>query len=113
WFYKWRHGDASPRRARRGRVKAEGRGVVWGHGGKRGGPEVAPGVQNARRAGSGENAAGPKRGRGPGARREKKGKGTTRAGEGRVAGTGPGRAQVRRAGDQPPVVWRRHRDHHR
>ena len=40
WFYKWRRGDLSPRRARRERLKAEVRRLFEVHKGKRGSPMI-------------------------------------------------------------------------
>ena len=47
------------------------------------------------------------------AARREEAQGDDPAGQGPVAGTGPGQAQVRRGRDQPPLVRRRHRDRHR
>ena len=47
WFYKWRHGDRSPRRARRERLKAEVRRLFEVHEGKRGSPVIIADLNDA------------------------------------------------------------------
>ena len=47
WFYKWRHGDAAPRRARRERLKAEIRRLFEAHQGKRGSPMITADLKDA------------------------------------------------------------------
>ena len=47
WFYKWRHGDGSPRRARRERLKAEVRRLFELHEGKRGSPMLTADLKDA------------------------------------------------------------------
>ena len=40
WFYKWRHGDASPRRARRGQLRIAIRRLFAAHKGRYGSPRI-------------------------------------------------------------------------
>ena len=47
WFYKWKDGDRSPRRARRERLKAEVRRLFEEHKGKRGSPVITADLQEA------------------------------------------------------------------
>jgi putative transposase len=83
WFYKWRHGDASPRRARRERLKAEVRRLFELHEGKRGSPMLTADLQDAGWTVSENTVAGLMREMGLAARRKKKRRGTTRPGRGR------------------------------
>ena len=47
WFYKWKDGDRSARRARRERLKAEVRRLFEAHKGKRGSPMIAADLRDA------------------------------------------------------------------
>src|ERR1700746_2684249 len=47
WFYTWRRGDVSPRRARRERLHGGGRRVFQAHKGERGSPMIAAGLHDA------------------------------------------------------------------
>jgi putative transposase len=47
WFYQWKDGDRSPRRARRERLKAEVRRLFEEHKGKRGSPMITADLQEA------------------------------------------------------------------
>ena len=47
WFYKWRRGDVSPRRARRERLKAEVARLFEAHKGKRGSPMITADLRDA------------------------------------------------------------------
>ena len=113
WFYKWRHGDPSARHARREQLADRDRAVVrrpqWplrlaaDHcGSARGG---LGGECEHRRSDHGRARV-----TGPGAPAATA---DHPAGSGSVAGSGPGQPAVRSVGDQPEVVRRRHRDHHR
>jgi putative transposase len=47
WFYKWRHGDASPRRARREQLAIEIRRLFAAHRGRYGSPRITKDLQEA------------------------------------------------------------------
>ena len=47
WFYKWRDGDASPRRARRAQLAAEVRRLFAAHRGRYGSPRITAGLREA------------------------------------------------------------------
>ncbi len=83
WFYKWRHGDASPRRARRERLKAEVRRLFEAHKGKRGSPMITADLHDLGWRVSKNTVAAVMAGLGLAARPKKKRKGTTRPGKGR------------------------------
>jgi transposase InsO family protein len=83
WFYKWRHGDRSPRRARRERLKAEVRRLFEEHKGKRGSPMITADLKEAGWKVSKNTVAALMAGMGLAARPKKKRKGTTRPGAGR------------------------------
>ena len=113
WYYKWRDGDPSPRRARRAALAAQVARLFAAHHGRYGSPRITAELRAAgwrvsentvaaadARAGS----AGPAAAAAPAHHPPRRGP---------VAGTGPGRAPVRRRRAQPPLVRRRHRDRHR
>ncbi len=83
WFYKWREGDASPRRARRDRLKAEVRRLFAGHKGKRGSPMITADLREAGWRVSENTVAAVMAEMGLAARPKKKRKGATRPGKGR------------------------------
>jgi len=83
WFYKWRHGDRSPRRARRERLKAEVRRLFEAHRGKRGSPMITADLQDAGWRVSKNTVAALMAGMGLAARAKNRRKGTTRPGKGR------------------------------
>ena len=83
WFYKWRHGDASPRRARRERLKAEIARLFAEHKGKRGSPMITADLHDLGWRVSKNTVAAVMAGLGLAARPKKKRKGTTRPGKGR------------------------------
>ena len=84
WFYKWRHGDRSPRRARREKLKAEIARLFRGHEGKRGSPMITADLHDLGWRVSKNTVAGLMREMGLAARPGRKGrKGTTRPGKGR------------------------------
>ena len=83
WFYKWRRGDASPRRARRDRLKAEVRRLFTGHKGKRGSPMITADLHDAGWRVSKNTVAGLMAEMGLAARPKKRRKGATRPGKGR------------------------------
>ena len=83
WFYKWRHGDGSPRRARRERLKAEIGRLFEAHQGKRGSPMITADLTDAGWTVSKNTVAGLMREQGLVARRKHRRKGTTRPGKGR------------------------------
>ena len=113
WFYKWRRGDASPRRARRDRLKAEVRRLFTGHKGKGGSPMITADLHDAGWRVSKNTVAGLMAEMGLAARPKKRRKGRHPAGQGSVAGAGPGPAGLPGAGDQRQVVRRRDGDPHR
>ena len=47
WFYKWRDGDASPRRARRAQLTAEIRRLFAAHRGRYGSPRITADLREA------------------------------------------------------------------
>jgi putative transposase len=83
WFYKWKDGDRSPRRARRERLKAEVRRLFEAHKGKRGSPMITADLHDAGWRVSKNTVAALMAEMGLAARARKKRKGTTRPGKGR------------------------------
>jgi putative transposase len=83
WFYKWKDGDRSPRRARRERLKAEVRRLFEAHKGKRGSPMIAADLRDAGWKVSKNTVAALMAGMGLAARPKRRRKGTTRPGKGR------------------------------
>jgi putative transposase len=83
WFYKWRHGDRSPRRARRERLKAEVRRLFEEHKGKRGSPMITADLREAGWRVSKNTVAALMAEMGLAARPKRRRKGTTRPGKGR------------------------------
>jgi putative transposase len=83
WFYKWKDGDRSPRRARRERLKAEVRRLFAEHKGKRGSPMITADLHDAGWRVSKNTVAAVMAEMGLAARPKKRRKGTTRPGKGR------------------------------
>ena len=83
WFYKWRHGDHSPRRARRERLKAEVRRLFEAHKGKRGSPMITADLRDLGWRVSKNTVAAVMAETGLAARPKKRRRGTTRPGKGR------------------------------
>jgi putative transposase len=83
WFYKWRRGDVSPRRARRERLKAEVRRLFAAHQGKRGSPMITADLHDAGWRVSKNTVAAVMAEMGLAARPKRRRKGTTRPGKGR------------------------------
>ena len=83
WFYKWRHGDGSPRRARRERLKAEIRRLFGAHQGKRGSPMITADLTDAGWTVSKNTVAALMAEMGLAARAKRKRRATTRPGKGR------------------------------
>jgi putative transposase len=83
WFCKWAHGDASPRRARRERLKAEVARLFRASGGKCGSPRITADLRDAGWAVSVSTVAKLMRELGLAARAKRKRKGATRQGKGR------------------------------
>jgi len=83
WFYKWKDGDRSPRRARRERLKAEVRRLFGAHKGKRGSPMITADLHDLGWRVSKNTVAAVMAEMGLAARPKKKRKGTTRPGKGR------------------------------
>ena len=85
WFYKWKDGDRSPRRARRERLEAEVRRLFEEHKGKRGSPVITADLHDLGWRVSKNTVAALMAGMGLAARPKKRRKGTTRPGKGRQA----------------------------
>jgi putative transposase len=83
WFYKWRRGDVSPRRARRDRLKAEVARLFAAHKGKRGSPMLTADLHDAGWRVSKNTVAAVMAEMGLAARPRRRRKGTTRPGKGR------------------------------
>ena len=83
WFYKWRRGDVSPRRARRERLKAEVARLFGAHKGKRGSPMITADLHDAGWRVSKNTVAALMAEMGLAARPKRRRKGTTRPGKGR------------------------------
>jgi putative transposase len=83
WFYKWKDGDRSPRRARRERLKAEVRRLFEAHQGKRGSPMITADLHDAGWRVSKNTVAAVMAEMGLAARPRRRRKGTTRPGKGR------------------------------
>jgi putative transposase len=83
WFYKWRRGDVSPRRARRERLKAEVARLFEAHKGKRGSPMITADLHDAGWRVSKNTVAAVMAEMGLAARPKRRRKGTTRPGKGR------------------------------
>jgi len=83
WFYKWRHGDPSPRHARREQLKVEIRRLFAKHRGSYGSPRITADLRDEGWSVSENTVATLMRELGLAARRRKKPKQTTRQGRGR------------------------------
>ena len=83
WFYKWRRGDVSPRRARRAALAAEVARLFNAHDGKYGSPRITADLRDAGWAVSENTVAAVMREQRLAARRKKKRTATTRPGKGR------------------------------
>ena len=83
WFYKWKDGDCSPRRARRERLKAEVGRLFEAHKGKRGSPMIAADLQEPGWRVSKNTVAALMAEMGLAARPKRRRKGATRPGKGR------------------------------
>ena len=83
WFYKWRDGDRSPRRARRERLKAEVARLFAGHKGKRGSPMITADLRDLGWRVSKNAVAALMAEMGLAARPKKRRRATTRPGKGR------------------------------
>jgi putative transposase len=83
WFYKWKDGDRSPRRARRERLKAEIRRLFAAHKGKRGSLMITADLHDLGWRVSKNTVAALMAEMGLAARPKKRRKGTTRPGKGR------------------------------
>ena len=104
WFYKWRRGDVSPRRARRAALAAEVARLFKAHDGKYGSPRITADLRDAGWAVSENTVAAVMREQHLAARRKKKRRATDAAGEGPVARTGPGQPRLHCAAGQPEMV---------
>ena len=82
-FYKWRHGDGSPRRARRERLEAEIGRLFAGHKGKRGSPMITADLRDLGWRVSKNTVAAVMAEMGLAARAKRKRRATTRPGKGR------------------------------
>jgi transposase InsO family protein len=83
WFYKWKDGDRSPRRARRERLKAEVRRLFEAHKGKRGSPMITADLRDLGWRVSKNTVAALMAEMGLAARPKRRRTGTTRPGKGR------------------------------
>src|SRR5262249_19290038 len=83
WFYKWRHGDASPRHARREQLGIAIRQLFAAHHGKYGSPRISDDLREAGWRVSEKTVAKIMREQRLAARPKKRRKHTTRAGKGR------------------------------
>jgi transposase InsO family protein len=83
WFYKWKDGDRSPRRARRERLKAEIARLFTEHKSKRGSPMITADLHDAGWRVSKNTVAALMAEMGLAARPKKRRQGTTRQGKGR------------------------------
>jgi putative transposase len=83
WFYKWRRGDVSPRRARRAVLAAEIARLFKAHQGKYGSPRITADLRDAGWAVSENTVAAVMREQHLAARRKKRRKASTRPGKGR------------------------------
>ena len=83
WFYKWKDGDRTARRARRDRLKAEIARLFARRKGKDGSPRITAALREAGWTVSENTVAGLMRQRGLAARPKARRKGTTRPGKGR------------------------------
>ena len=83
WFYKWKDGDHSARRARRERLKAEVRRLFEAHKGKRGSPMITADLHDLGWRVSKNTVAEVMAEMGLAARPKRRRKGTTRPGRGR------------------------------
>jgi transposase InsO family protein len=83
WFYKWKDGDRSPRRARRERLKAEVRRLFEAYQGKRGSPMITADLHDAGWRVSKNTVAAVMAEMGLAARPKRRRKSTTRPGKGR------------------------------
>ena len=83
WFYKWRRGDVSPRRARRAALAAEVARLFRAHHGKYGSPRITADLQDAGWAVSENTVAAVMREQHLAARRKKRRRSLTRPGKGR------------------------------
>jgi putative transposase len=103
WFYKWRRGDVSPRRARRERLKAEVARLFAAHQGKRGSPMITADLHDAGWRVSTNTVAAVMAEMGLAARPKRRRKGTTRPGKGRW--TAPDLVQRDFPAEQINVKW--------
>ena len=83
WYYKWKEGDRSPRRARRERLEAEIAALFAGHQGRRGSPMITADLRDLGWRVSKNTVAALMAEMGLAARRKKKRRATTRPGKGR------------------------------
>ena len=83
WFYKWRHGDPSPRHARRAQLRVEIARLFAAHRGTYGSPRITADLREAGWRVSENTVAALMRELGLAARRNKKRRQTTRQGRGR------------------------------
>jgi len=83
WYYKWKEGGRSPRRARRERLKAEITRLFEGHKGRRGSPMIAADLRDLGWRVSKNTVAALMAEMGLAARRTKRRRGSTRPGKGR------------------------------
>ena len=112
WFYKWRHGDPSPRHARREQLKTEIARLFAKHRSTYGSPRITADLRDEGWRVSENTVAGRMRELGLAARRKKKRRSTTRPGRGRWRAPDLVKRDFPAARAQPQMVRRWHPDHH-
>jgi putative transposase len=105
WFYKWRHGDASVRRARREQLRIEIQRLFAVHKGRYGSPRITAELHDQGWSVSVNTVSAIMAERDLVARRKRRRQGSTRPGRGPLGSAGPGQPPVRCHQDQPEVVW--------
>ena len=98
WFYKWKQGELPPRAARREQLKAEIARLFAEREGKDGSPRITAALRDDGWRVIGEHGRGADARAGPGRPAQEAPQGDHAAGQGPLAGTRPGEAEVRRGG---------------
>ena len=113
WFYKWKDGTLTPRAARRAALAAEVLRLFKAHRGTYGSPRITAGLRQAGWRVSENTVAAVARELGLAAPAPEEAEIHDPAGEGPLAGAGPGQARLPRAQAHYQVVRRRDRDQDR
>ena len=108
WFYRHKDREFTAREARRQALAAEIRRLFAAHGGTYGSPRITAGLREAGWEGQQEHRRGDHARAGPGGEAEEEAPAYDPAGEGTLAGAGPGQAGLPGAAGQPQMVRRRH-----